>query len=236
MTTVPVAQPAADNIETAIRTRRSTIRLAAPAPGPDELLDLLAAAATAPDHGQLRPWRVIAICGAARVRLGEAAAEAAPTSDLAERIAAKHLRAPLMLALVFQPCDHPTIPRWEQLAATSAMATTLLLLLDAHGWGSVWFGGPYPDAPQVRKHLGVGEGEQLLGYLYVGTPFRRDAPAPRRCRRPFQAQLARRHRPLTPGPSSTRPVPPGSGQPGVRSRGAGRLRRRRPAAAPGADS
>ncbi|WP_055469039.1 nitroreductase family protein [Streptomyces ardesiacus] len=179
MTTVPTPRRATDTIETAIRTRRSTIRLTEPAPNPDELLNLLAAAATAPDHGQLRPWRLIAICGHARVRLGEAAAEAAPTADLAERVAAKHLRAPLMLAVVFRPRDHPTIPRWEQLAATSAMATTLLLLLDARGWGGVWFGGPYPDAPQVRKHLGIGDGEQLLGYLYVGTPVPGDGPRPR---------------------------------------------------------
>ncbi|WP_327309864.1 nitroreductase family protein (plasmid) [Streptomyces sp. NBC_01298] len=176
MTTAPAARAAAVEAETAIRTRRSTIRLTAPAPGPDELLDLLAAAATAPDHGQLRPWRVIAISGDARIRLGEAAAEAAPTADLAERIVAKHLRAPMMLALVFQPRDHPTIPRWEQLAATSAMATTLLLLLNVRGWGGVWFGGPYPDALQVRKHLGLGHGEQLLGYLHIGTPAREEAP------------------------------------------------------------
>ncbi|MFJ3212784.1 nitroreductase family protein [Streptomyces flaveolus] len=120
----------------------------------------------------------MAVSGNARARLGEAAAEAAPTADLAERVAVKHLRAPLMLAVVFQPRDHPAIPRWEQLAATSAMASTLLLLLDARGWGGVWFGGPYPDAPQVRKHLGIGEGEQLLGYLYVGTPLPGEAPRP----------------------------------------------------------
>jgi nitroreductase len=179
MTAIPAARRATDNAETAIRTRRSTIRLTTPAPSPDELLDLLTTAATAPDHGQLRPWRVIAISGDARARLGEAAAEAAPTTGLTERVVAKHLRAPLMLGLVFQPRDHPTIPRWEQLAATSAMATTLLLLLDARGWGGIWFGGPYPDAPQVRKHLDISDSEQLLGYLYVGTPVPGEAPRPR---------------------------------------------------------
>ncbi|MFJ4710168.1 nitroreductase [Streptomyces anulatus] len=179
MTTAPTAPAAASDIETAIRARRSTIHLTEPAPGPEELLDLLQAAATAPDHGQLRPWRILAICGDARTRLGEAAAEAAPTTDLAERILAKHLRAPLMLALVFQPRDHPAIPRWEQLAATSAMATTLLLLLDSRGWGGIWFAGPYPDAPQVRKHLGIDDDEQLLGYLYVGTPTPSETPRTR---------------------------------------------------------
>ncbi|MFF7400649.1 nitroreductase family protein [Streptomyces murinus] len=141
MTTIPSARETADQVATAIRTRRSTIRLTGPAPGPHELLDLLAAA---------------------------------PTADLAEKIIAKHVRAPLILALVFQPRDHPTIPRWEQLAATSAMATTLLLLL-----GGIWYGGPYPDAPQVRKHLGVGDGEQLLGYLYIGTPIPGEEPRTR---------------------------------------------------------
>ncbi|MGW6202297.1 nitroreductase family protein [Streptomyces sp. NPDC055089] len=179
MTTYPDAPPSAGIVERAIRTRRSTIRLTEPAPDRAELLDLIAAAATAPDHGQLRPWRLIVISGNARVHLGEAAAEAAPAADPAERIAAKHLRAPLMLAVVLQPRDHPTIPRWEQLAATSAMVTTLLLLLDTRGWGGVWFGGPYPDAPQVRKHLRISDGEQLLGYLHVGTPAPGQTPRPR---------------------------------------------------------
>lgn len=179
MTTYPDAPANAVIVETAIRTRRSTIRMTEPAPGRAELLDLLAAVATAPDHGQLRAWRLIAISGNARVRLGEAAAEAAPAADPAKRIAAKHLRAPLMLAVVFQPRDHPTIPRLERLAATSAMVTTLLLLLDTRGWGGVWFGGPYPDAPQVRKHLGISDGEQLLGYVYVGTPVPGQTTRPR---------------------------------------------------------
>ncbi|MFG2614028.1 nitroreductase family protein [Streptomyces anulatus] len=215
----------------AIRTRRSTIRLTAPAPGPDELLDLLSAAATAPDHGQLRPWRVIAISGDARARLGEAAAEAAPTADLAERILGKHLRAPLMLALVFQPREHPSIPRWEQLAATSAMTTTLLLLLDTRGWGGVWFGGPYPDAPQVRTPRSWRQRAGARLPVRRHPRSRRGDPDSRNVRCPLQGHLACRRR----DPLTSAPPPPGRArpaQPGVRRRGAGCPPRRPQGAAP----
>ncbi|MER5549535.1 nitroreductase family protein [Streptomyces sp. NPDC002589] len=55
---------------------------------------------------------------------------------------------------------HPKVPEWEHLAAATG---TLLLLLHGHGWGAIWRTGTAVDAPQVRKYLGLAEGEQLLG-------------------------------------------------------------------------
>ncbi|MFJ3212783.1 hypothetical protein [Streptomyces flaveolus] len=55
MTTLPTIRPAAGTVETVIRARRSTIRLTEPAPGPDELLGLLAAAAPHPTTGSCAP-------------------------------------------------------------------------------------------------------------------------------------------------------------------------------------
>jgi hypothetical protein len=65
--------------------------------------------------------------------------------------------------------DHPKVPEWEQLAATTGMVTTLSLLLHSHGWASIWRTGAAVHAPQVRKYLGVADEERLLGWLYVGT-------------------------------------------------------------------
>ncbi|MEU1776701.1 nitroreductase family protein [Streptomyces sp. NPDC019922] len=65
--------------------------------------------------------------------------------------------------------NHPKVPEWEQLAATTGMVTTLSLLLHSHGFASIWRTGPAIHAPQVRKYLGVADEEQLLGWLYVGT-------------------------------------------------------------------
>ncbi|GAA2630046.1 nitroreductase family protein [Streptomyces spororaveus] len=159
-------------VMTAVLTRRSISRLTEPAPGRPELEELVQAAATAPDHGRIRPWRLIPVTGDERARLGDALGEAAPPEH-AQHAANKPLRAPLLLTVVHCPHpDHPRVPRWEQLAATSAMVTTLSLLLHSRGWGSIWRTGPATEAPQVRKYLDLDDGEQLLGWLYIGTPKR----------------------------------------------------------------
>ncbi|WP_405893436.1 nitroreductase [Streptomyces sp. NBC_01527] len=163
---IPPSNPVLDTV----LTRRSAARLTAPAPDRDELEYLVQAAATAPDHGRLRPWRLIPVTGDERVRLGDVLGEAAATPEQAQRAAAKPLRAPLLLSIVHCPVlDYPKVPEWEQLAATTAVVTTLSLLLHSHGWGSIWRTGAAVEAPQVRKYLGLGDGEQLRGWLYIGT-------------------------------------------------------------------
>ncbi|MFE9826470.1 nitroreductase [Streptomyces sp. NPDC005791] len=150
-------------------TRRSAPRLTEPAPGPADLERLVQAAATAPDHGRLRPWSG-AVSGDERARLGDALGEATDTPEQARRAAAKPQRAPLLLTIVHRPVpNHPKVPEWEQLATTSGMVTTLSLLLHSHGFASIWRTGSAIQAPQVRKYLGVADEEQLLGWLYVDT-------------------------------------------------------------------
>ena len=175
-----------DPVLEAVLTRRSSTRLTEPAPGREELLELVQAAATAPDHGRIRPWRLIALEGEDRALLGEALREAAPDHEQARHAAAKPMRAPLLLSIVFCPdLDHPTVPEWEQLVAVAAMVQTLLLLLHSRGWGAIWRTGAAVEAPQVHKHLGITEDEQLLGWLYIGA--RADGPAAR-AREPFDVR------------------------------------------------
>ena len=60
----------------ALQTRTSAARLAEPGPGLEDLDRLLQAAERAPDHGRLRPWRLIVLEGAVREAFTAAAAEA----------------------------------------------------------------------------------------------------------------------------------------------------------------
>jgi nitroreductase len=156
----------------AVRGRRSSGRLAEPAPTDEDICDLLADAATGPDHGLLRPWRLVLVRDTARQTLGSAivADLSEPDDSARSRAAAKPLRAPLLLSIVFSPVDNPKVPEWEQLAATTAVVHTLTLLLHERGWGAMWRTGVPCRAEPVRQLLGVRPGETLLGWLYVGTP------------------------------------------------------------------
>ncbi|CAL9285695.1 nitroreductase family protein [Streptomyces sp. SudanB182_2057] len=166
------------DVFTALLTRRSEHHLVDPAPGDEEFAYLLKVAATAPDHGLLRPWRWILLRGADREELGACFAAAAP-EERRSQAAAKTRRAPLLASLVFAPARAHKVPEWEQLAATSAMTHSLMLLLHSRGYGSIWRTGAGVQAPAVRRLLGLGEAERCLGWLYIGTA-RSDASRRRR--------------------------------------------------------
>jgi nitroreductase len=160
-----------------LRTRRSGGRITDEAPADAEIAELLALAMNAPDHGAMRPWRLVLVRGGARDRLGVALADAQDaTGDDRDKAIAKPLRAPLLIAVVLCPKPNPKVPEWEQLATTVAVVTQLGLLLHEAGWSSMWRTGLLVDTAQVRAAMGVADDEKLLGWLYVGRP---DPLAPR---------------------------------------------------------
>jgi nitroreductase len=157
------------SIREAVERRRSYPRVTADAPTTEQLLPLIAAAATAPDHAALRPWRIIELRGNAVVRLGEAFVEESGLSGVdAERLAAKPLRASLLLAVVAVHKESFKVHGWEQDAAAAGVAHLLALLLDDAGWGVMWRSGGHTRSDAVRRLHGLADNEQLLGWLYVG--------------------------------------------------------------------
>lgn len=170
----------------ALLTRRSIGRLTEPAPDRATVRDLLRAAASAPDHGLLRPWRFIALRGEALCRLGEAFADAevAAASDLApgrrDRAARKPLRAPLIVAVISTPTAGAKIPEWEQHASAACAAQNLCLAAHALGYGAMWRTGWYGRAAVVRAHLGLADNEGVTGWIYLGTPAASPSSPPSR--------------------------------------------------------
>ena len=166
------------DVMTAVLTRRSEPHLVEPAPSDQEFAYLLRAAATAPDHGRLRPWRWILVRDEGRAALGHCFADEQAGPELGRsQLDAETQPAPLLAALVFSPApngpDHGgPVPEWEQLAATSAMAASLILLLHARGFGSAWHTGRSTESQRIRRVLGLHREERLLGWLYIGTPQR----------------------------------------------------------------
>lgn len=156
--------------------RVSVTRLVDPAPTPAQLDLLFRAALRAPDHGQLRPWRFLTIQGEARARLGELMAESLrvrqpDASDEALQKARKMpLRAPLLVVVIAQIVPHAKIPGSEQVLAAACAAHGLLLGAHAQGLGAVWRTGEFSYDPYLGSALGLASNEQMLGFIYMGTP------------------------------------------------------------------
>ncbi len=157
-------------------SRASCPVLADPAPDGAALERILAAAASAPDHGRLRPWRFLLVRGAARGRLGEVLAAAfrrrepeAPEA-LASKERQKPLRAPLIVVVAAAQREAAKVPAIEQIAAAAAAAENLLLAAHALGFGGMWrTGWPAYDVG-VKAALGLAPSDSVVGFLYLGTP------------------------------------------------------------------
>ena len=159
--------------------RNSHPRLTEPGPDADQLQTILQAALRAPDHGRLRPWRFVVISGDRRAALGECFHQSLKlkgVTDDAQLTKALNapLRAPLVLAGLLHAVDHEKIPRDEQGHAVAASLYAAQLAADALGFGCVWRTGGYATDPHVVEALGGNPGDQVIGFLYIGT---RDGPS-----------------------------------------------------------
>ena len=169
----------------ALLNRVSVPRLVDPAPTAEQREVMFAAAMRAPDHGQLRPWRFLTVEGQARHRMGELLAEAARFNDplVAEAVVEKALngplRAPLVVVVIARLQDHFKIPKSEQMLAAGCAAHAILLAAYAQGVGGVWRTGELAYSPHVAKGLGLEDGEEVIGFLYLGTPQKEARTAPK---------------------------------------------------------
>ncbi len=173
-----------------IFARRSTGRLTEPAPGGDDLQQILEAAAAAPDHGELRPFRFVLLAGAAKDAFGQVlvdaylarceAVGASPTPGQLSKERTKLGRAPLVLVVGAVHGDDEVIPWVEQQAAAQAAAENALIAATALGYGSMWRTGDTAYDQQVKDALGFGPHDAVIGFLYLGTVNEGGAKPPRR--------------------------------------------------------
>ena len=141
-------------LEEAIRSRRTHKAYGADPVDRETLLELFELARWAPNHHLTNPWRFRVVGPETRERL-----KAADTPESA----AKLDRAPT-LVVVSSKGDH------EDRDATAAAAYIVLLAGHARGLATYWRTPAVLDTPEGRAAVGVGEDEQVLGLLHLGTP------------------------------------------------------------------
>ena len=182
-----------------LEARRSLPLRALVPPGPDPaaLARMLAVAARVPDHGRLVPWRFIVIEGEARRAAGARldALYLAQNPELApDKRRMWHdylLRAPVTVVVVSRPDPASRIPVFNQVLSAGAAAMNLICAATALGFGAHWL-LKWPGRDKAAAALlGVGDGEQVAGFIHIGSPAETPPDRPR----PAPADVVTRWRP-----------------------------------------
>lgn len=173
---------------TLIQTRQTVLPKYQVEPGPQgmALEMILAAAGHAPDHRQVRPWRLIRVAEAARPALGEVFAQAllardAQASDIEQAQARdKALRSPLLLlAVVDATKGDAQISLNERVISAGCALQNMMLMATALGFASSLTTGKALHDAGLRQLFGLAAGEQALCFLSIGSAASRRPFKPR---------------------------------------------------------
>ena len=161
-------------------------RLAAPGPDAAELAQLFQAAAAAPDHDLINPWRFLIIPDDKRADLGELFAAAlldrdpSASSEQLEQAREKALRAPLLMLLIVDEAKGSIeIDMHERVLSAGCAVQNLMLLANAMGYGSGLTSGKALKAACLRAGLVLRASEHVICCLSVGTVSSRKPFKPR---------------------------------------------------------
>lgn len=165
------------------RQNVSPKRLVEPGPSQKQVEDMLTMAGTAPDHGQLMPWRFVIVPAAKRALLAEVFAlalidrDAGATLEQIEAAREKAHRAPLLvLAIARLGAVEPPIPVFERLVSLGAAVQNVLLSAHSMGYGSGLTSGQAMTSPRMRALFALDEGEEPVCFVNVGTVAKAKPP------------------------------------------------------------
>jgi nitroreductase len=178
----------------AIETRRSIGRVR-PDPVPREHIEkILESAVHAPNHKLTEPWEFHVFVGKGRGELARARAELARIRAAAEgedgemaagrisRERKKAFRAPVVIAVISK-AGRDEVETLENYGACCAAIQNMQLAAHALGLACMWRTGPPSYDDYMRKFFGLGKGDVIAAYLYIGYP---DMPLVRRRRTPVE--------------------------------------------------
>jgi len=165
-------------VVTLMQSRQTILPKRLLSPGPDalQLSMILGAAASAPDHGQLVPWRFILVPAAARGLLADQFANALVERDteaLAEQVEQareKAYRAPLLLLVVVDGArGDASVDLHERIVSAGCAVQNMLLMATSLGYGSALTSGKALKSQGLRSLFALAAQEHALCFVSVGT-------------------------------------------------------------------
>ena len=157
---------------------------------PDHLDAIMTAGIRVPDHGALKPWKLVVISGDARERPDreiihpEFCAENPDAKPEVEAVETGRLqRADVVIAVLSTPVEHPKIEVWEMQLSAGAVCTTLLYAAQSFGYAAQWLTEWYAYNDRMLEALGGRIGtDRIAGFIYIGEkikpPIERTRPDP----------------------------------------------------------
>jgi nitroreductase len=169
---------------TLLTQRHSQPRLTAPAPSGHTLDKILTAGSRAPDHASLQPWHFIICEGEGLNKLGNIFQQSAvknhkPQSDI-DRAPKLPLRAPMVIVAVAKYKPHEKVPRVEQICSAACAVVAMQMCALAQGFNGMWRTGPYSQCEHVKSALELEAEDEIVGFLYLGTPVIKTSTAPQK--------------------------------------------------------
>ena len=168
-----------------LTTRCSDTKLTTPAPSLNDMDIIQKSAVRVPDHAGLAPWQFIVFDSEeALSELGNMYAKAAMLADpdcpqeTLERATQLPFRAPLVIACIAKYVEHQKVPRVEQVISAGCATMAMQQAAFALGYGGIWRTGSYAHNPHMKTLLGLAEEDEIVGYLYLGTPQAKRFPRP----------------------------------------------------------
>jgi nitroreductase len=151
--------------------------LHAPGPSAAQLQQMIESAATAPDHHDLRPWRLVRIGDDQRDTLADVFESCArerlppPTPEDLAKSRGKAHRAPTLLLAVLRlaPADDE-VPEQERILTAGAALMNLLLAAHAMGYGAMLTAGRSLRTAALPRAFGLAADERPLCFVSIGTP------------------------------------------------------------------
>jgi len=151
-------------------------RLVQPGPSAAQVNAMFRAAAAAPDHGVVRPWRFVLVPLDKRAVLAHAFTQAlmerdaTATPEQFEQAREKAFRAPfLALAIARLGWCEPDIDPLERMVSMGAAIQNFLLMAHSMSFGSSLTSGQAMRSKPLRQLFQLIEGEHAVCCINVGT-------------------------------------------------------------------
>ncbi|KLN63034.1 NAD(P)H nitroreductase [Vibrio sp. VPAP30] len=154
--------------------RRSIAKLSEPAPEGKALENIIRAGLRAPDHAGLTPWRFVIAQGEGLSKLSDILVKAAQSENSEQAVIDKlknaPFRAPMVITVIAKVTEHDKVPALEQYLSAGCAVQAMQMAAVAQGFQGFWRSGKWMFHPEVHQSFDLEEDDEIVGFLYLGTP------------------------------------------------------------------